>query len=267
MINAWLDLPPSGIFGTLALVHLGLGLGLWCLVCKTRLVSQFGSLDVLVAPFFSSVAVLFALLSGFLAIDVGERNKQAHARVQSEAAALHNMHTLSIASASDMRTIRAKITTYARVAAQDDWPAMVQGGHSAAADLAYDELLREVSNPSISRDSGVVVHQALLNAAIEVGQARSSRIALSSDRTNHLKWISVLILAIITQVAIGLVHLKHSGRAFLTAQMTFAIAVVVALGIIALQETTFGGALHVSPAPIERLASLPINIPRPSALD
>ena len=57
----------------------------------------------MVAPFFGAVGVLFALLTGFLASDIGDRNRQAARAVQAEVGELRNVYTLSVASATDMR--------------------------------------------------------------------------------------------------------------------------------------------------------------------
>ncbi len=39
-------------------------------------------------------------------------------------------------------------------------------GRSPRTDAAFDDLLREVSNPSIAKSAGNAVHAALLNAAV-----------------------------------------------------------------------------------------------------
>jgi hypothetical protein len=121
--------------------------------------------------------------------------------------------------------------------------------------VLYDGLLREVSTPSIAKTSGNAIQSALLNATIRLGTARNERLALSADHTNDLKWIMVILLGLFTQVAIALVHMERP-RAFVASLVLFSGAVVVTLGIIALQEYPFYGAFRISPAPIEALQSL-----------
>lgn len=256
MIRAWLDLPTFGIFVTLSLLYYGAAMMLWLIAFRTRLSPRIQSLNGLVAPFFSSVAILFGLLTGFLANDVGDRNRQAVRAVQAEAGELRNVYTLSVASASDMRAIRVALKTYVTSVVNDEWPQVTRGGGaSPLTDAAYDEVLREVSDPSITRDSSGPVHVALLSATVRAGTARTDRLSLAADRTNDLKWISVLILGVITQIGLALVHLDRP-RAMLTALTVFASGAIVALGLIALQEHPFDGAFRVSPAPIARLQSL-----------
>jgi hypothetical protein len=255
MIRAWLDLPAVGIFATLFVLYFGAAWALAGLIFRSPVGRGILSLNGVVAPFFSAVAILFALLTGFLANDIGERNRQALRAVQTEAGELRNVYTLSVASVTDMRDIRIALKDYARTAAEEEWPQMIKGGNAATTSTAYDTLLREVSDPTITRDASAAVHSAMLNAAVRVGTARTDRLSLSSDQTNDLKWISVLILGLMTQVALGLVHLEKP-RALLAALTVFSTAAVVALGLIALQEHPFQGTFRVSPAPLERLLQL-----------
>lgn len=192
----------------------------------------------MVAPFFGVVGILFALLTGFLASDIADRNRQATRALQSEAAELRNVFTLSVASASDMRGIRAAWTAYVKATVGEEWQAMTIGHGAGSADAAYDALLREVSDPKITVDASGAVHSALLNAAVRVDTARSERLALASDSASALKWEIVLILGVMTQIAIGAVHLQK--RASHIAALTiFSVSAVIALGLIALQEHPF----------------------------
>lgn len=195
------------------------------------------------------------MLTGFLANDVGDRNRQAYRVAQTEAGELRNIYTLSVASASDMRKIRTALKAYASSVVSDEWPAMAHGNLSPRTEAAYDDLLREVSDPSIAKDSGPALHAALLNATVRLGTARNDRLALSSDSTNDLKWIVVIILGLFTQVAIGLVHLERP-RAFVAALVVFSGAAVVALSLIALQEYPFYGTFKIPPTQIRALQSL-----------
>lgn len=255
MVKAWLDLPALGIFAALCALYYGAVLGLTGLTFRSPLTRRVQLFTGVVAPFFSCVAILFGLLTGFLANDIGDRNRQALRAVQTEAGELRNIYTLSVASVTDMQDIRVALKDYARSAVQDEWAEMVEAGSSAKTNAAYDTLLREISDPSITKGASGAVHAALLNSAFRVGTARADRLSLSSDRTNDLKWISVLILGVITQVALALVHLERP-RAMLAALAVFSTAAIVALGLIALQEHPFQGTFQVSPAPLQRLLAL-----------
>ncbi|WP_047307099.1 DUF4239 domain-containing protein [Rhodopseudomonas palustris] len=256
MIQAWLDLPPFGTFVTLAMLYYGVTALLIAVVFASPLRVPIARFQGVVAPFFSSVAVLFGLLTGFLGYDVAERNRQATRAVQAEAGELQNVYTLSIAAASDMRDIRVALKDYTRSVLKNEWPT-VNGFAAPPTSIAYDRMLTEISAPAITRDSGAAVHVALLSSAVRVGTARNTRISLSTDRTSDLKWISVLLLGIITQAALALVHLDKPRTTMTAALTVFATGAIVALGLIALQEDPFSGIFRVSAVPLEHVLSLP----------
>jgi hypothetical protein len=255
MIRTWLDLPIPGIFALLIALYFGMAIVLAIVAFCRPFTKGVQSLGGVVAPFFGAIALLFALLAGFLANDISTRNRQAYNAVQTEAGELHNIYTLSVASASDMQPIRAALKTYVRSVVSDEWPKMADGSTSPATNTAYDKLLSEVSAPTIDAKAGGAVHSALLNATIRLATARNDRLALSLDQTNDLKWLAVIILGLFTQAAIALVHLERP-RAFIASLMLFSGAVVATLGIIALQEYPFYGAFQISPAPFQAILSL-----------
>lgn len=255
MIEAWLDLPTAGVFLVLIGLYAVTGTAIAWLAHGRPFGDAVQQLDGVVAPFFAAVGILFALMSGFLANDIADRNRHAARAVQSEAAELRNVFTLSVASASDMRAIRAAWTKYVNSAIDEDWPAMAKDGHAASTNVAYDELLREVSDPTIAREAGSPVQSALLTAAVRIGTARSERVALASDRTNDIKWTLVLMLGVMTQIAVGIVHLQRSNP-HITALAVFSTAAVITLGLIALQERPFAGSFSIGPAPLQELLKL-----------
>jgi hypothetical protein len=246
MIDAWLDLPTFGLFAALILFYgITTAIIVW-LGCFSPLRSRVLTLTGVVAPFFAATSVLFALLTGFLGSDVGDRNRQAWRAVNTEATAASAVYTLSIASKSDMQDVRTALREYLQSVIRDEWPLLGTTGASAKTDAAYARLLGEVSDPNITPAAGQPVHAALLNAVLRLAEARSTRISLASDRSNDLKWISVLILGAITQVSLALVHLEKP-RAQLAAILLFSAAAIVALGLIALQEQPFDGPIRIAP--------------------
>lgn len=256
MIEAWLDLPAAGVFAVLIALYAATGAAIVWLAFGATFGAIMRRLDGVVPPYFGAIAILFALLTGFLAGDVGDRNRQAARAVQAEAGELRNVLTLSVAATSDMRDIRTAWTGYVNAITTDEWSAMERGTEAASASSAYDVLLRKVIDPKIANEAGAVVHEALLNATVRVGIARSDRLALASDRTNELKWAVVLILGIMTQFSIGLVHLQKR-NAHIAALATFSLAAVIALGLIGMQERPFAGEVRIAPTPLQDLLRLP----------
>ncbi len=197
-------------------------------------------------PFFTSTAVLFALLTGFLANDAWERNKQASRAVLAERDGLLAVHNLSVAAVSDMAPIRALIRDYARLAVSEEWPKMRIGERSPETGRALGALLQATADPAIAREAGQAVSGVLLESVMKIRSARYDRLAISADRSDSAKWAAVLFLAVVTQAAIGVVHLERS-RAQLLSLLIFSLAAATALGLIAVRERPFGGPMRVPP--------------------
>jgi len=147
-----------------------------------------------------------------------------------------------------MTDIRDALRNFILSELQDEWPSMADNGRSAKTEAAFGNLLCQVADPKVAQESGNAVHSALLGAVSRAGVARSERLAINAYSTNTVKWISVLILAMITQVAIGLVHVEEMPRAQITALSLFTCALVVALGFMAVHEWPSSGAFQVGPA-------------------
>jgi len=255
MIETWLDLPTAGLFAVLAAFYGATAAALTWLNFSATTGPALRRFDGVVAPFFAAVSILFALLTGFLASDVADRNRQAFRAVQMEGGELHNVYTLSLASASDMHDIRAALASYVKTVVAEEWPAMAEDRRSPAASAGYDALLREVSDPRIAQAAGNPVQVVLLNATVRAGTARSSRLALAADRTTDIKWATILLLGMMTQISIALVHLQKR-NAHVAALTVFSVSAVIALGLIALQERPFAGDLQVPPGPLLDLVKL-----------
>src|SRR4029434_1220192 len=108
-----------------------------------------------VAPFFGSVGVIFGLLVAFLSNDIWDRNKQAERVTHTESDTLVALYSLSIASGSDSKALRASIRGYASAVVEDEWPHLEVQDRSAKTDDALNTLLREVALPGTSKDFGV----------------------------------------------------------------------------------------------------------------
>lgn len=255
MLQAWLDSPTPVLFVALAAFYAATAAIVATVVfapfCKP-LAARF---EGMAPAYFGVIGVLFGLLTGFLASDISDRNRQAARAVQAEAGALRNVFTLSVAAPADTHDIRDAWRGYVTSVVEDDWPAMAYGRMSAAADHAYDRLLHEISDPAVARNAGAAVQNAMLTETVRVGTARSDRSTLANDRTNDVKWITVLLLGVMTQIAIGVVHL-HKRGAHIAAQAIFSTAAVIALGLVALQESPFEGPVEISPAPFHALLKL-----------
>ena len=143
--------------------------------------------------------------------------------------------------------MRTAIRAYAQAVVDDEWPKLALEQRSPPTDAALNALLREVALPGASKDVGI--QRTMLDMVLRIRAAHEDRLVLSADRTVPTKWAAVLILAVITQVAIALVHLDKP-RPQAAALFIFTLAAVSVLGLLAVHESPFEPPVFVPPGPI-----------------
>ena len=247
LFTAWLALPVPVIFASLFAFYLATAALLVWLSFWSRLSRRVQSFKGVVAPFFGSVGVIFGLLIAFLSNDIWDRNKQAERVVLTESDTLVALYSLGIASGSDSKALRSSIRGYASAVVEDEWPRLQSQERSARTDAALDTLLCEVALPGTSKDLGV--QRTMLDMVLKIRAAHEDRLEVSSDRTAVTKWGAVLLLALITQLAIAVVHLEKP-RPQAAALFIFTLAAVSLLGLLAIHEAPFEPPLFVPPGPI-----------------
>jgi hypothetical protein len=250
MISAWLDLSAIGVFACLALAYGFTTAAITWLTFRSPVRAHVQSLSGIVAPFFNAVAVLFALLTGFLAGDVMDRTRLAERAVHVESGALDNLNALALASATDTAAIREALRDYVDAVVNDEWARMAEGRNSVKTESALTALLRAIADPKVAPAASQAVHDGMVNLALKAAEARSDRIALNSRFSDAPRWATVLLLCLVTQLAIGMVHMERP-RAHVAALTIFSLAAIVTLGLIAIQEYPFDGPMKVPPTPLE----------------
>ena len=260
MIDAWLELPSWLMFTALAVGFGAVALAIFTLGFGRRTRRRAQSFSGVVPSYFSAVATLLALLTGFVASDTWERQKQAGRVLQSESDNVLALYDLSIAAAPDMSALRAKLNDYVAAVVTDEWPQMADGRSSARAAQALGTLLEQVALPRIAAEAGGPTQAAMLSATLRLRSDRGERLALNVHRVDASKWLALMILGVLTQVAIGLVHLENP-RAHAVAQLVFTLALVSTLGLIAEHEWPFDGPGALQPRELrlaqERMAVSP----------
>lgn len=247
ILTWWLDQPIWFIFASLAVLYYGASLAFVALTLFRGTRPAMLWLGTGMVPtYFTAVSVLLALLTGFVASDAWERQREANRVVQTERANIRALHDLSIAASADMGGVRKAVAEYLTALVDDEWPRMAVGASSPEASDRLSRLLESVAAASNSAQSGTVTHAALLNAAMALRAARGDRLALSEAHGDETKWLTLLVLSVLTLTAIALVHLDKPGSQA-SALVIFSTAMVTTLGLIALHERPFDGPLAIGP--------------------
>jgi hypothetical protein len=250
IVGAWLELSVwaqllalVGFYGVAAVVfHL--------LTFHSRGGNWAKSFRGVVAPFFVSPILIFGLLLGFVATGVWQRNAEAVRVVRSEGDILFTLQHLSPESEPGGADIQQLIRGYAQAVAVEEWPLMRQGKRAASAEMGLTKLLEAIVGAPISGGGGAAVQKARLDLVLKLHTLRETRIELAGDRTDEVKWATLLLLGIISQIGLVVVHLE-TPRPQIAALAIFTTAAVIGLGLVALQERPFARPLEVTPAPLE----------------
>jgi hypothetical protein len=245
--TAWLELPVPVIFASLIACYAGTSALIVWLSFKSKLSGRIQSFRGVVAPFFGSTAVVFGLLIAFLSSDVWDRNNKAQNIVFVESDTLVALYSLSAASGADNKSLRSAIRGYASAVVEEEWSLLARQERSAKADAALNALLREVALRGTASDAGI--QRTMLDMVLRIRTAHEDRVLLSNDRTVVTKWVAVLLLALITQIAVAVVHLEKP-RPQIAALAIFSLAAVSVLGLLAIHEAPFAPPVFVPPGPI-----------------
>ena len=91
---------------------------------------------------------------------------------------------------------------------------------------------------------------------------RGTRLGLADVQGDQSKWLTLMVLALLTLFSIGLIHVEQAGAAGRVAMILFSAATVTTLGMIGLHERPFDGPMPVTSAPLE-MARTAMTSPKP----
>jgi hypothetical protein len=195
------------------------------------------------------LAIIFALLVGFLSAQVWNDGDRASTAVNREASALRAVVLLAAAFPGEPEAqLRDLIRRYIQDAVTQEWPAMARGHATLAiAPARLAEALRLTLGLD-ARNEGQVAAQREMVASLQSAlEARRQRIILSRSSINWVKWTVLLVQAALTLITIGMVHSDNR----LTNRIImgiFATGVGIAVVLIASHSRPFTGEISVHPA-------------------
>jgi Protein of unknown function (DUF4239)/Protein of unknown function (DUF3365) len=197
------------------------------------------------------LGIVFGLFVAFIASQVWSDMDRAATAVNREASALGAVGFLAASFPGQPEArLHDLIRRHIDVTVTREWPMMAQRS-----------VRLEVTPPSLSEalqlalalkidSAGQATAQREIATALENAiDARRQRIIISRSEVSGVKWLGLIVLAICTLLAIGMVHSDNRQGAAI-AMGIFATGVAVAVLIIAAHDRPFGGDIAVSPAPL-----------------
>jgi hypothetical protein len=196
----------------------------------------------LVGPYFTAVAILFGLFTTQLMNEVWQKQNAVRQTIDTEDDAMREIFRLARVTGIETMIV-PHLKAYAESAAKEN-PYTHDGLEArAATDKSYEGLLA-----SVVRAPGLEAanRTALMNATEEMRRNRDRRLYLADDATVPIKWLSILVLGALTQIAILLVHVGNR-RAIRVSVSLFTIAFTFCLVIVAIFDTPFAGVMSNEP--------------------
>jgi hypothetical protein len=195
------------------------------------------------------LAIIFALLVGFLSAQVWNDNDRAGTAVNREASALRAVVLLAAAFPGEPETrLRTLVRDYIQEAVTQEWPAMARGSVTLTiAPGRLAEALRFALGLDPRNQGQMAAQREMVTALQSALDARRQRIILSRSSINWVKWTVLLMQAALTLVVIGMIH-SDNPLANRIIMGVFAASVGIAVILIAAHSRPFTGEISVHPA-------------------
>ena len=184
--------------------------------------------------------IFFALLVGFIAVEVWGNFAKAKAAVTTEASALRAVILLAGAFPDEQRTrIYALVNRHIEVAVNEGWPAMAQKRMTLATlPAALIEALHETLALKPADDSQRAAQPEMVKELRTALDARRQRIVISESSLGTVKWVAILLQGLCTLVAFAIVH-SDNRLARAIALTLFATGIALSVLLIAAYSRPF----------------------------
>lgn len=194
------------------------------------------------------LGIIFGLLVAFLAAQAWGDLDRAHNAVNHEASALRAVVILSETFPGETEErLKALIHRQIQVAQSEEWPAMAERRATMA--MVPASLMQAVQIAlalPVQGDGQAAAQRAILAELEGALDARRQRILISQSQVNRVKWLSLIIQAICTLVAIAMVHSDNRVSAALAVGL-FSIATALCIMLIVAHDRPFTGPNAVQP--------------------
>jgi Protein of unknown function (DUF4239) len=194
------------------------------------------------------LGILFALLVGFIAVEVWNNYDKAKVAVATEASALRAVALFAGTFPEEQKTrIHALIDRHIEAAVNEGWPAMAQ--HRLTLSTLPTALIEELHDTLAIKpvdDSQRTAQTEMVKALHIAMDARRQRIIVSQVAVGTVKWAGILLMGLCTLVAIAIVH-SDNRLACAISLTLFATGIALSLLLIAAYSRPFTGEISVRP--------------------
>ena len=205
--------------------------GVYLLVTKLAVNERAKAFKAVSPGMLPPLGILFALLVGFIAVEVWSNFDKAKAAVATEASALRDVVLLAGTFPDGQRTrVYALVNRHIENSVNNEWPEMAQQRATLAAlPTPLIEVLHDSLALKPADDSQRATQPEMVQALHTALDARRQRIVISESALGMVKWVGILLQGLCTLIAIAMVHSDNR----LTCAITLALfATGIALSVL-----------------------------------
>ncbi len=202
-------------------------------------------------PYSQFVAMLFAVLIGFMVADAMQRFSTARQTVQQEASSLGNVFRLASGlPEANCKQIRLLCAQYANEVISDEWPMLAEKQDSPKAWTIYKKLWTDCTEyePATQRQSNS--QSMLLESMMRLGDSRRLRVEALHSGLPIVLWI-VLIIGGIATIVFTYFFAAHNFRVQVVMVGIVSLVVCLNLFLLATYDDPFSGDVMVTPTAFE----------------
>jgi hypothetical protein len=185
-----------------------------------------------VGPYFSAVAMIFALFLAFHASDIWSNKNQAERGYIAAGSAIRQLDDLASPEELNLPEVRTALRTYVHSVFRDEWRKSRNRNSSERAANAFHDLQAQVVQANRTLPAPIAVQlNKLFN---DVARTRAEQLWIGANPIEATSWLAVWLLGVLTHLAVAAVHFDKP-KAGAVALSLMALATVVAfwsLGIV-----------------------------------
>jgi hypothetical protein len=223
--------------------------GLYWVVIKLAVGDRARAFKAVSPGMLPPLGILFALLVGFIAVEVWNNFDKAKIAVATEASALRAVVLLSGNFPEEQKKrIYALVDRHIEESINKEWPAMAhrRATLSTLRANAMIEALQDVLALKPADETQRIAQPEIMKALETAMDARRQRIVVSQSSVGTVKWAGIVLQALCTLIAIAMVH-SDNRLACAIAMTLFATGVALSLLLIAAYSRPFTGEISVKP--------------------
>jgi hypothetical protein len=183
------------------------------------------------------VGTLYAVVLGFMTVQVWEHYETARVHVFAESASAADVWHNAVGLPSDLRNrLRSDMLAYARTMIDDEWPAMRYGSFS----VRGDELIMDAATSVgqfVPHDAGQSNAQAAIVGRLnDLHDERADRMAANAEAVSGFQW---LVLWIGAAVVLAFCYIFSASHFKAHMVMTGSVAILIATTFVLLFELQY----------------------------